>query len=95
VYVNLVFLHQVGNAAGVGIYYFLLAFYHLAKINPQVIQFYTVGSKSMGSVMVMFRRIEQCFDGIQPTFRQVPPRVLYFSIMAVFMPNWAQRIAAT
>ena len=35
------------------------------------------------------------FDGIHPTFRQVPPKELYFSIIAVFIPNWAQRIAAT
>jgi hypothetical protein len=32
---------------------------------------------------------------MQPTFKQVPPKVLYFSIMAVFIPNCAQRIAAT
>ena len=32
---------------------------------------------------------------MHPTFRQVPPSVAYFSIMAVFIPNWAQRIAAT
>ena len=34
-------------------------------------------------------------EGIQPTLRQVPPSVLYFSTIAVFFPNWAQRIAAT
>ncbi len=34
-------------------------------------------------------------EGIQPTFRQVPPRVLYFSIIAVLKPSCAQRIAAT
>jgi hypothetical protein len=32
---------------------------------------------------------------MHPTLRQVPPNVLYFSIKAVFIPNWAQRIAAT
>ena len=32
---------------------------------------------------------------MQPTFKQVPPKVAYFSIIAVFSPNCAQRIAAT
>src|SRR5688572_19678216 len=34
-------------------------------------------------------------DGIHPTLRQVPPRVLYFSTIAVLNPNCAHRIAAT
>ncbi|MNC20171.1 hypothetical protein D3C75_681140 [compost metagenome] len=40
-------------------------------------------------------------DGMQPTFRQVPPRAtlpslpLYFSMQAVFRPSWAARMAAT
>src|SRR5690554_4190592 len=33
--------------------------------------------------------------GIHPTLRQVPPNRSYFSIIAVFKPNCAQRIAAT
>jgi len=32
---------------------------------------------------------------MQPTFKHVPPKVLYRSINAVFNPNCAQRIAAT
>ena len=32
---------------------------------------------------------------MHPTFKHVPPSVEYFSIIAVFMPNCAQRIAAT
>ena len=32
---------------------------------------------------------------MQPTFRQVPPNVAYFSMMAVLKPSWAQRIADT
>ncbi len=35
------------------------------------------------------------FDGMQPTFRQVPPRVLRCSTQAVFMPSCAARMAAT
>ena len=34
-------------------------------------------------------------DGIHPTFRQVPPRVEYFSIITVLKPNCAHLIAAT
>ena len=40
-------------------------------------------------------------DGMQPTFRQVPPRaglpclLIHSSATAVFMPSWAQRMAAT
>ena len=40
----------------------------------------------------MFRR---ALDGIQPTFKQVPPRVPLFSTQAVFKPNWAAFMAAT
>ena len=32
---------------------------------------------------------------MQPTLRQVPPKVEYFSIMAVLKPSCAQRIAET
>ena len=35
------------------------------------------------------------FDGIHPTLRQVPPKVLYFSMMATVNPNCAALIAAT
>ena len=34
-------------------------------------------------------------DGMHPTFKQVPPRELYFSTNAVFLPNCAARMAAT
>ena len=32
---------------------------------------------------------------MHPTFKQVPPNAVYFSIRAVFLPSWASRIAAT
>ena len=35
------------------------------------------------------------FEGIQPTLRHVPPKVEYFSMIAVLKPNWAQRMAET
>ena len=35
------------------------------------------------------------FEGMQPTFRQVPPSVARFSTQAVRMPSCAARIAAT
>ena len=36
----------------------------------------------------------RALDGIQPTLRQVPPRVSRISIQAAVMPNWPARIAA-
>ncbi len=35
------------------------------------------------------------FEGMQPTFRQVPPRASRPSTTAVFRPSWAQRMAQT
>ena len=35
------------------------------------------------------------FDGMQPTLRQVPPSVAFFSTTATFMPSCAARIAQT
>ena len=34
-------------------------------------------------------------DGMQPTFRQVPPSVAFFSTTATFMPSCAARTAQT
>ena len=39
--------------------------------------------------------VDKVLEGIQPTFKQVPPKVSYFSIKAVFIPSCAQRMAAT
>ena len=38
---------------------------------------------------------KSAFDGIQPTLRQVPPRVPLFSIQTVLRPFYAAFIAAT
>ena len=35
------------------------------------------------------------FDGMQPTFRQVPPSVARFSTQATFSPSCAARMAQT
>ena len=40
----------------------------------------------------MFRR--SALEGMQPTFRQVPP-IFFLSMMAIFLPNWAARMAET
>ena len=37
----------------------------------------------------------RAFEGMQPTLRQVPPRVSRPSTQAVLRPSWAQRMAAT
>src|SRR3954452_14564797 len=35
------------------------------------------------------------FEGMQPTLRQVPPKVFSFSTTATFRPSWAARMAQT
>ena len=40
-------------------------------------------------------RLSKLFDGMHPTFRQVPPKVPLLSTQAVFKPNCAARIAHT
>ncbi len=35
------------------------------------------------------------FEGMQPTLRQVPPRVACFSTTATLRPSWAARMAQT
>ena len=45
--------------------------------------------------MVMLTESSNALEGIHPTFKQVPPSVWYFSTKAVFIPNWAQRMALT
>ncbi len=60
------------------------------------------GSTSMPRVLksppLAFSNIsEACsraLDGMQPTFRQVPPRVARESTQAVFRPSWPARMAA-
>ena len=44
-------------------------------------------SKSCKAVLKCSLESNNAFEGIQPTFKQVPPRVLYFSTIAVFKPN--------
>ena len=49
------------------------------------------------SLLAISNSSEACrraFDGMQPTFRQVPPRVWPFSTQATLRPSWPARIAA-
>jgi hypothetical protein len=43
---------------------------------------------------MMCATCSSALDGMQPTFRQTPPRVAYFSTSTVFMPRSAERKAA-
>ena len=52
-------------------------------------------SKSCKAVWKCSLESRRAFDGMHPTFKQVPPSVLYFSIIAVLKPSWAHLIAAT
>ena len=38
---------------------------------------------------------KRAFEGIQPTFKHVPPRVSRLSTHATVIPSWEARIAAT
>jgi hypothetical protein len=42
----------------------------------------------------MCEALSRALEGMQPTFRQVPPSVLRFSTQATFRPSWPARIAA-
>ncbi len=63
---------------------------------------FSLGSTSMPRVLksspLAFSNIsEACrsaLEGMQPTFRQVPPRVARESTQATFRPSWPARIAA-
>ena len=35
----------------------------------------------------VFEESKRDLEGMQPTFKHVPPKVLYFSTSAVFIPN--------
>ena len=39
--------------------------------------------------------LRRAFEGIHPTFKQVPPNLGYFSIQAVFNPNYEAFIEDT
>lgn len=51
--------------------------------------------KSLTAVPVQQRVTGPTFDGIHPTFRQVPPSLPRDSTTAVFIPSWLDLIAAT
>ena len=52
-------------------------------------------SRSPSSSANLSLACSNAFEGIQPTFRQVPPSVLRISTQAVFIPSCAARMAAT
>jgi hypothetical protein len=39
--------------------------------------------------------LSKLFEGMQPTFKHVPPKVFLDSMQAVLNPNWAALIAQT
>ena len=75
---------------------------------PCCLKFIIVGKSSFGSETVTPIFANECpasskvseayssaFDGMQPTLRQVPPSVGFFSTTATFMPSCAARMAQT
>ena len=51
-------------------------------------------AKSLIAISYSSEACSRALDGMQPTLRQVPPRVARPSTMAVFRPSWPARIAA-
>ena len=57
--------------------------------------FSPMAAKLCSASCSMWLACSSAFDGMQPTFRQVPPRVSRPSTQAVLRPSWAQRMAQT
>ena len=55
----------------------------------------TVDTREPNRQQLVRERSSLTLEGMQPTFRQVPPRVSRFSTQAVFRPSWAALTAAT
>ena len=75
---------------------------------PCCLKFIIAGRSSFGAETLMPILAKECpassniseacssaFDGMQPTLRQVPPSVAFFSTTATFMPSCAARTAQT
>ena len=75
---------------------------------PCCLKFIMAGKSSFGAETLMPIFAKECpassnisdacsnaFDGMQPTLRQVPPSVAFFSTTATFMPSCAARTAQT
>ena len=75
---------------------------------PCCLKFIIAGNSSFGADTLMPILANECaassniseacsraFDGMQPTLRQVPPSVAFFSTTATFMPSCAARTAQT
>ena len=93
--VDLVLLEQEIDALDVAVDAFVLEFHHrgeielgLADPDAHLREAWPASSNSSEAC-------SSAFDGMQPTFRQVPPKVLSFSTTAVFKPSCAARMAQT
>ncbi len=75
---------------------------------PCCLKFIIAGRSSLGAETLTPILAKECpassniseacssaFEGMQPTLRQVPPRVAFFSTTATFMPSWLARTAQT
>ena len=51
-------------------------------------------AKSLTASSYISEACSSALEGMQPTFRQVPPRVSRISTQATFRPSWPARIAA-
>ena len=51
-------------------------------------------AKALPAASYISEACRSALDGMQPTFRQVPPRVARFSTQATLSPSWPARMAA-
>ena len=51
-------------------------------------------AKWLAAASYISEACSSAFDGMQPTFRQVPPSVAPFSTHATLRPSWPARMAA-
>ncbi len=92
--VDLVLLHQEADALGLAVDDVTAALDRSPEVDLQVVEADAVGAWRRGSVSRTSALWINALVGMQPQFRQTPPRFSR-STMAVFSPNCAARMAAT
>ena len=93
--VDLVLLHQELDALDVAVDALLLEIHHRRQIEFGGRDADAHFCERMSGFLEHFGGVQQAFDGMQPTLRQVPPSVGFFSTTATFMPSCAARMAQT
>jgi hypothetical protein len=93
--VDLVLLEQELDALGVLADDVVLVGQHLFPVDPGLLPFRPILAKLCSASCSWWEACSSALDGMQPTFRQVPPSVSRPSTQAVLRPSCAQRMAQT